>query len=122
MSYGNDFVLTLFTNDVELARCADAAGVNRIGLDLEVLGKAARQQHLKTWISDHEENQLPVLRKALKKSKLFVRTNPLHPRLEEEIDRFIEAGAEVLMLPMFKTAEDAAILLNTLTVEQRSRY
>jgi HpcH/HpaI aldolase/citrate lyase family protein len=108
MSYGNDFVLTLFTNDVELARRADVAGVNRIGLDLETLGKAVRQQHLNTWISDHEENQLPAIRQVLKKSKLFVRTNPPHPRLEEEIDRFIEAGAEVLMLPMFKTAEDAA--------------
>lgn len=107
MSYGNNFVLTLFTNDVELARRADAAGINRIGLDLEMLGKAERQQHLNTWISDHEKNQLPALRKALRKSKLFVRTNPPHPRLGEEIDQFIEAGAEVLMLPMFKTAEDA---------------
>ncbi len=107
MSYGNNFVLTLFTNDVELARRADAAGVNRIGLDLEMLGKTERQQHLNTWISDHEEKQLPVLRKALKKSKLFVRTNPPHPRLREEIDQFIQAGAEVLMLPMFKTTEDA---------------
>ena len=51
MSYGNNFALTLFTNDVELARRADVAGVNRIGLDLEVLGKAKRQQHLNTWIS-----------------------------------------------------------------------
>ncbi|MBA4141922.1 MAG: aldolase [Nitrosospira sp.] len=108
MSYGSDFVLTLFTNDIELARRADEAGINRIGLDLERLGKAARQQHLNTWISDHDENQLPALRQALNKSKLFVRTNPPHPRLGEEIDRLIEAGAEVLMLPMFRTAEDAA--------------
>ena len=108
MSYGKHFVLTLFTNDVELATRADEAGINRIGLDLEMLGKAARQQHLNTWISDHEENQLPALRQALKKSKLFVRTNPPHPRLDEEIDRFIEAGAEVLMLPMFRTAGDVA--------------
>src|SRR6188768_424899 len=108
MSYGNDFVLTLFTNDIELARRADEAGINRIGLDLEMLGKAVRQQHLNTWISDHEENQLPALRQVLKKSKLFVRTNPPHPRLEEEIDRFVEAGAEVIMLPMFRTTEDAA--------------
>jgi hypothetical protein len=108
MGYGSDFVLTLFTNDIELARRSDDAGVNRIGLDLEILGKAVRQQHLSTWISDHEENQLPAIRRVLKKSKLFVRTNPPHPRLEEEIDRFIEAGADVLMLPMFKTTEEAA--------------
>jgi 4'-phosphopantetheinyl transferase EntD len=68
MSYGEDFVLTLFTNDVELAKRAEAAGINRIGLDLEILDKAARQQHLSTWISDHKENQLPALRQALKKA------------------------------------------------------
>lgn len=108
MSYGSDFVLTLFTNDSELARRADEAGINRIGLDLEMLGKAERQQHLNTWISDHKEEQLPALRKILKKAKLFVRTNPPHPGLREEIDRFIQAGAEVLMLPMFRTSGEAA--------------
>lgn len=108
MSYGNDFVLTLFTNDIELARRADAAGINRIGLDLEMLGKAERQQHLNTWISDHKEEQLSVLRQILKKAKLFVRTNPPHPDLRKEIDRYIEAGVEVLMLPMFHSAEEAA--------------
>ncbi len=60
MSYGDNFILTLFTNDVELARRADEAGINRIGLDLERIGKAERQQHLKTWISDHEEHELPA--------------------------------------------------------------
>lgn len=108
MSYRNDFVLTLFTNDIELARRADLAGINRIGLDLEVLGKAERQQHLNTWISDHREEQLTALRQTLKKAKLFVRTNPPHPGLRDEIDRYIEAGVEVLMLPMFRTAGEAA--------------
>jgi hypothetical protein len=108
MSYGNDFVLTLFTNDSELASRADAAGINRIGLDLEMLGKAERQQHLNTWISDHKEEQLLALRQTLKKAKLFVRTNPPHPGLRDEVDRYIEVGAEVLMLPMFRTAEEAA--------------
>jgi hypothetical protein len=111
MSYGNNFVLTLFTNDVELARRADEAGVNRIGLDLERIGKAERQGYLKTWISDHEENQLSALRQTLRKAKLFVRTEPIHAGLREEIDRLIEAGAEVLMLPMFKTVQEAATFI-----------
>ena len=108
MSYGKDFVLTLFTNDAELARRADEAGINRIGLDLETLGKAERQQHLSTWISNHKEEQLLALRQTLKKAKLFTRTNPPNPQLHEEVDRLIEAGVEVLMLPMFKTVDDAA--------------
>ena len=108
MSYGQDFVLTLFTNDAELAKRADDAGINRIGLDLETLGKAERQQHLNTWISDHKEEQLFALRQTLKKAKLFTRTNPPNPQLHEEIDRLIEAGVDVLMLPMFKTVDEAA--------------
>ena len=107
MSYGQNFVLTLFTNDVELARRADAAGIDRIGLDLEKIGKAERQGHLSTWISDHEEYQLPKLRRALNRAKLFARTNPIHPDSGAEIERLLQAGVEVLMLPMFHSVWEA---------------
>lgn len=107
MSCGDDFILTLFTNDVELARRADDAGINRIGLDLERIGKAQRQRYLKTWISDHQEHELSALRKTLKKSQLFARTNPIHSGSREEIDRLIQYGVDVLMLPMFKTTQQA---------------
>jgi len=111
MSYGDNFILTLFTNDAELARRADEAGINRIGLDLERIGKAERQPYLNTWISDHEEHQLPELRQSLKKAQLFVRTNPIHSRSQEEIDRLIQGGVEVLMLPMFKTTQEAGMFI-----------
>jgi len=114
MSYGSEFVLTLFTNDVELARRADEAGIDRIGLDLERIGKAERQAHLNTWISDHEESHLPPLRKTLKKAKLFVRTNPIHPGSRDEINRMIEGGAEVLMLPMFRTVHEVATFIDSI--------
>ena len=107
MSYSDNFILTLFTNDAELARRADEAGINRIGLDLEKIGKAERQPYLNTWISDHEEHQLPALRQTLKSSKLFARTNPIHSGSRAEIDRLIQGGVEVLMLPMFKTTQEA---------------
>lgn len=107
MRFGDNFILTLFTNDVELAMRADEAGVNRIGLDLEIIGKAERQHHLKTWISDHQEHQLPALRQTLKNAKLFARTNPIHSGSQDEINRLLQSGVEVLMLPMFKTAQEA---------------
>lgn len=103
MSYGDHFVLTLFTNDVELARRADAAGVNRIGLDLERIGKAQRQAKLATWISDHEEHELPEIGRVLRQAELFARTNPIHDGSREEIERLLDVGAEVLMLPMFRS-------------------
>jgi hypothetical protein len=111
MSYGANFVLTLFTNDVELAKRADEAGIDRIGLDLERIGKAERQAHLKTWISDHQEHQLSAVRQALRTARLFVRTNPIHAGSRAEIERLIDAGAEVLMLPMFKTVQEAAAFI-----------
>src|SRR5688572_11623007 len=101
------FVLTLWTNDPVLARKADAAGVDRVGLDLEVYGKAERQpKNLGTWISPHSEDQLPALREAMRTSKLFCRINPINPGTPDEIERLVEHGVQVMMLPMFTTASD----------------
>jgi hypothetical protein len=108
MSYGSDFVLTLFTNDPALARRADEAGIDRIGLDLERHAKTERQDGRKTWISDHEEDDLPAIAGSLARAKLFVRTDPVHDGLKEEIDRVIGMGAQVLMLPYFHDADEAA--------------
>ena len=102
------FVLTLWTDDPALARQADAAGVDRIGLDLEVYGKAERQpKTLKTWISPHSEDKLPALREAMGTAKLFCRINPVNPTTADEIGRLIEVyGVQVLMLPMFTTPRE----------------
>ena len=98
------FVLTLWTDDPDLARMADAAGVDRIGLDLEVHGKAERQpKNLKTWISPHSEDKLPALRAAMRTSKLFCRVNPVNPGTRDEVERLLGRGVQVLMLPMFTT-------------------
>jgi hypothetical protein len=99
------FVLTLWTDDPDLARQADAAGVDRIGLDLEVYGKAERQpKTLATWISPHSESRLPVLRAAMRfGAKLFCRINPVHSGTRDEVERLLASGVQVLMLPMFTT-------------------
>ena len=99
------FVLTLWTDDADLARQADAAGVDRIGLDLEVHGKAERQpKSLATWISPHSEARLPALRAAMRHgAKLFCRINPVNAGTRAEIERLLAAGVQVMMLPMFTT-------------------
>lgn len=101
------FLLTLFTNDPVLASNADTAGVDRIGLDLEIHNKDFRQSRISNWISDHIESDLLGVKNSLRKAKLFVRTNSPHPTLKEEIDRYIDVGAEVLMLPYFHHPDDA---------------
>ena len=102
------FVLTLWTNAPDLAARADAAGIDRVGLDLESIGKRDRQAGLGTWISPHSEHDLPALAAVLAKAQLFARTEPMNPKLGDQVERLIAAGVEVLMLPMFSSADDVA--------------
>lgn len=111
MSFGSDFTLTLFTNDPELAARADAAGVDRIGPDLEIVGKHLRQGHLNTRISAHTIADIAAVRPRLERAELFVRTNPIHPGSADEIKRVIGEGTEVVMLPMFTTPEEVTTFL-----------
>lgn len=106
-SLGERMVFTLFTNDGDLSETADKAGVDRVGLDLEVMGKRERQAGLNTWISDHQEEEIGTVATRLARSKLFIRTNPIHEDIREEIERYIEAGVECLMLPFFHTVDEA---------------
>jgi len=110
MSNPNHFVLTLWTNEAGLARRADAAGVDRIGLDLETFKKAERQpKTLATWISTHREEHLPRLRESIGRGKLFCRVNPIaDPDCKAQIDRLVGYGVEVMMLPMFTTPDEVA--------------
>lgn len=107
MSYGNTFLLTLFTNNPALAAQADAAGIDRIGIDIETNGKLARQQYSGGWISDHAELDLQQLRPCLSRAALFARCNPLNTESAAEIDRLIALGAEVIMLPYFNDCRAA---------------
>jgi 2-keto-3-deoxy-L-rhamnonate aldolase RhmA len=97
------FLLTLWTSDPELAARADQAGVDRVGLDLETLGKRQRQRpELGTWISAHRLGQLRPVGRALSQAALFVRTNASHPRLREEVEQLLDCGVSVLMFPNFQ--------------------
>jgi hypothetical protein len=111
MSYGENFTLTLFTNDPLLAASADCALVNRIGIDLDRLGKAQRQ-HPSYRISNHQPGDLRSVGAAIRRAKLFARTDRLHDQSPAQIDELVELGAEVLMLPMFCHADEAAAFID----------
>lgn len=93
--------LLFITNSPELAVFAVSSGVDRIFLDLEILGKEARQGHLDTLISRHSIDDVSVLRSVLPSGSLLVRVNPIHENSESEIDRVVRDGADIVMLPMF---------------------
>ena len=91
---------------------AENAGVDRIFLDLEVLGKKERQGHLDTVVSHSGLDDVKKLREVISKAKLLVRCNPVHPGLKKEIDRIINDGADIIMLPYFKTVEEVCTFLS----------
>jgi 2-keto-3-deoxy-L-rhamnonate aldolase RhmA len=103
-----DVVLTLWTSEPGLARRADAAGIDRIGIDLDHLGKAERQRGLATWVSPHCEADLPSVRQALSHAALFARTDPPNDGLEPQVRRLLDGGVDVVMLPMFERPDEVA--------------
>lgn len=85
---------------------ADLAGVDRVMVDLETLGKYERQGHIDTLISSHSVNDVALVRSILKTASLMVRINPIHDESLAEIDAVIAGGAETVMLPMFTSVQE----------------
>lgn len=104
--------LMYITNRPDIALIAERNGVDRIFVDMEYIGKAERQGNLDTVQNHHTINDIAALRKVLTKSELLVRVNPIHEKTaeydssEEEINAAIAAGADIIMLPFFKTLEE----------------
>jgi len=111
-SFGQDFRLTLLTADPAVAVEGENAGVQRIGIDIERLGKAARQAGHDTRLSEHTWDNLSEIARVLRSSDVFVRLNPPHPGTAEEVEVAIRCGATILMLPYFHTEIDAATFAN----------
>ena len=106
------------TKDPEIARIAEEAGVDRIWVDLEYIGKASRQGGLDTVQSHHTIEDIKVIHAAINRAELQVRVNPIHDATAEygdsrsEIEAAIAAGADRLMLPYFKTVEEVETFLS----------
>lgn len=104
--------LMYITNKPEVANIAEASGVDWIFLDMEFIGKDARQGGLDTVQNHHTVKDVQNIKAAVKKAKVLVRVNPIHddlpdsPSSKDEIDATIAAGADILMLPFFKTVEE----------------
>lgn len=91
------------TNNLDVALIAEKAGVNRIWVDLEVLGKEERQKGINSVKSHHTIDDIKTIAPRLTKSKMMVRVNPWNENSVQEINDVIFAGAQVIMLPMWKS-------------------
>lgn len=99
--------LMILCDDAESAIAAQKAGIDRIFYDLEYIGKAERQHGRNTVKSNNSVDNLTTLRNVVTTSELLVRTNPIHAYSQEEIDKAIKYGADILMLPMTIDQHDA---------------
>lgn len=110
--------LMYITNDPKIAQIAENAGVERIFIDMEYIGKELRQGGLDTIQNHHTIDDVNAIANSVKKSKVLVRINPIHQATQEyssskeEIDAAIEGGADILMLPYFKTVDEVQTFID----------
>lgn len=104
--------LMYITDRTDVAAVAESVGVDRIFVDMEYIGKDERQAGMDTVKSYHTIEDVKRIRSVITKSELMVRVNPMNDRSkdfigsEAEINAVISAGADSIMLPMFRTAEE----------------
>lgn len=105
-TFGESFRLTFLTDDPRSALLADEAGIDRIGIDLEHLGKAERQARVESRLSRHTISDLSRIASCVRRADLFARLNPIHPQTSGEIEASLHLGVRTLMLPYFHTAAE----------------
>lgn len=102
----NHICLMYITNKPGVAEIAEKASVNRIFIDLETRGKLERQGHLDSVKSNHVVADVSAVKQVLSKAQLLVRVNPLYEGTGGEVDAVIERGADIVLLPMYKTLDE----------------
>lgn len=104
--------LMYITNNPQVAKIAEGAGVDRIFVDMEYIGKGARQGGMDTVQCHHTTEDIKNIRSSVTRAKVLARCNPIHEATEEycsskeEIDGIVASGADIIMLPFFKTAAE----------------
>ncbi|MDO5787535.1 MAG: aldolase/citrate lyase family protein [Phascolarctobacterium sp.] len=105
--------LMYITNNPVIAQIAQKYGVDRVWVDLETLGKEERQKGLNTVKSKHCINDIRVIKPLLTTSEMLVRVNPWNEKSKHEINEVVAAGADMIMLPMWKSTSDVQHFVDT---------
>lgn len=98
--------LMYITNNADVALIAQKYGVNRVWIDLETLGKEERQKGLDAVKSQHSVDDIRIIKPLLTTSEMLVRVNHWFEGSKDEIEAVIDAGADMIMLPYWKTVEE----------------
>ena len=105
------FELFLFTTDAALARASVAAGVTGIVIDWETIGKEARQAGADAETNRDTLEDLQRVREATD-GRVLCRINSFGPHTEREVELAIGAGADDLLLPMVRSVDEVADVLD----------
>ena len=70
--------LMYITNRPEIAQIAESAGVDRIFVDMECIGKEKRQNGLDTVMSRHSFEDIKKIANSVFSSEILARINPIH--------------------------------------------
>lgn len=111
--------LMYITNQPDIALLAEQNGVDWVFVDLELNGKEERQGHLDTVISRHAIRDVSRLRAVLKHAELLVRVNPIFQGSRYEINEVINRGADVVVLPYYKTVDEVETFIEL--VDKRAK-
>lgn len=104
--------LMYITNRPCVALVAEKYGVDRIWIDLETLGKEERQKGMNTVKSKYTVEDIRRIKPLLSTSELLVRVNPWNKNSEKEINDVVASGADIIMLPMWKSFAEVTKFLS----------
>ena len=105
--------LLLFTTDIDFARRCQAAGVDGVIVDWEVVGKERRQAGHDLERNDDSAEDVARLAEALE-IPVTVRINGVGSNTADEIQCALDHGARSIMLPMARSANEVAGFLDLL--------
>lgn len=106
--------LMYITNRLDVAMIAQKYGVDRIWVDLETIGKEERQKGRDSVKSLHTIEDIRLIKPNLSSSEMLVRINPWYEGSIKEIESVIEAGADIIMLPYWKTVKEVDSFISTI--------
>lgn len=98
--------LMYITNSLPVALIAEKYGVDRVWVDLETIGKEERQKGRDSVKSQHTVDDIRKIKPHLTTSEMLVRINHWYEGSIQEIEDVIAAGADMIMLPYWKTVDE----------------
>lgn len=99
-------IFSLITNDILLIKNSHNCGIDRIMIDLEFLGKKDRQNGMDLFQSNHKIEDIKKIKKENTFIKTLVRINQINQNSKDEINKVIDYGADIIMLPYFKNISE----------------